>query len=49
MKKVYLIIVMALVAMTSFAEDYVCGMAMDVYGEPQDFNTVKISCVKNEA
>lgn len=40
---------MALVAMTSFAEDYVCGMAMDVYGEPQDFNTVKISCVKNEA
>ena len=49
MKKVYLIIVMALVAMTSFAEDYVCGMAMDVYGEPQDFNTVKISCVKNGA
>ena len=40
---------MALVAMTSFAEDYVCGMAMDVYGEPQDFNTVKISCVKNGA
>ena len=49
MKKVYLIIVMALVAMTSFAEDYVCGMAMDVNGEPQDFNTVKISCVKNGA
>lgn len=40
---------MALVAMTSFAEDYVCGMAMDVNGVPQDFNTVKISCVKNGA
>ena len=49
MKKVFSILVMAFVAMTSFAEDYVCGMAMDVNGTPQEFNTVTISCTKNEA
>ena len=48
MKKIFTLISAVMLSFSAMAEDYHCGLAVNVYGEPSPYKTIDISCTKND-
>ena len=48
MKKIFTLISAAMLSFSAMAEDYHCGLAVNVNGEPSPYKTIDISCTKND-
>lgn len=48
MKKIFTLISAAMLSFSAMAEDYHCGLAVNVKGEPSPYKTIDISCTKND-
>ena len=48
MKKIFTLISAVMLSFSAMAEDYHCGLAVNVSGEPSPYKTIDISCTKND-
>lgn len=48
MKRIFTLISTVMLSFSAMAEDYHCGLAVNVYGDPSPYKTIDISCTKND-